>query len=87
MRTIYSSQEDLMKSAAQEANELQLVTFATMVKNGFKVVKIIYQGDRCAINMAAGTTSGWLTPDGKFHRPAKGKKHVSINTRTLERIW
>lgn len=87
LRTRRYDDNTLQLIARAKANEAQKVTLETLYKNGFKCVKLISNDLGSAINMAAGKVSGWVTLDGKFHRPLKGKAHVSINTRTLERVW
>lgn len=87
MRRHYHDSETLNQIGTADANEAQRPTLEKLKENGFSVVKVVRNGNRSAINMACKGVSGWITPDGKFHRPVKGKKHVSINTATLERIW
>ncbi|MEJ6846789.1 hypothetical protein [Sinorhizobium fredii] len=87
MRTIRHTQEELARIALAQANEQQRPVIEHMLKTGFKVLQTVHVGGRIAVNLAWQDTSGWLTPDAKFHRPVKGKKRVAINTRTLERIW
>lgn len=86
-RNIRLSPAGLIAMAKDNASPAQLVTLDKLIANKFTVTQVLTLPGKCAINAACGTTSGWITHDGVFHRPVKGKKHVAVNTRTLERIW
>lgn len=89
-RTIRMDADSLTEEALRAANPEQKATLEACLKNGWKVMKVltIYEPTtKSAINVAAKDLSGWITPDGKLHRPLKGKRHVAVNTRTLERVW
>lgn len=87
MRTRRVEASLLTQSAIARANEAQRPVLEKLLSTGFEVMKILSNDRGTVINLSHPNVSGWLTLDGVFHRPAKGKKHVSVNTRTLERVW
>lgn len=87
MKRLYQPQ--LQYEARARCNEEQRTVFDNLINTGFKVGKLLWNDHRAAVAFYhdASDTIGWLTHDGKFHRPIKGKSSVSINRHTLERIW
>ena len=86
-KTRHYHYEDLVAVALSRVNAEQRAVMEKMLQTGWHVVKALSNEGRCAVNLAWKDTSGWLTPDAKFHRPIAGKKHVYVNTVTLERVW
>lgn len=87
MRTRRVEASFLTRSAIARANEQQRPVLEKLISTGFKVMKVLTNDRGTVINLSHPNVSGWLTLDGVFHRPARGKKRVSVNTRTLERVW
>ena len=86
-RNIRTSAEGLNIHAKNIASEAQKPVLDKLLQTGFQVLKVLEVSGRNAINLYYNDISGWLTYDGVFHRPVKGKKHVYVNTVTLERVW
>lgn len=86
-RTIRISQTELDYEAKIAASEQQKPVLEKLMSTGFVVTKVLRNSDRCAISLDCRGTFGCLTHDGVFHRPVKGKKTVSVNNITLERVW
>jgi len=78
----------LHASATNKVNAAQKPVLDELLRNGFVVTKVLWDRERTAVALSAkGGANGWLTPDGTFHRPIKGKTKVYINPTTMERVW
>jgi hypothetical protein len=87
MRNYRYSLAQLKTIALADANAAQRATLDTVLANGFTVTTLWHSGAKVAIGLQAPTFPAIITPDGKLHRPVKGKSKVSINPRTLERVY
>lgn len=86
-KTIRLDTVSLIEEARLAASDQQKPVLDKMLTTGFEIMKVLRNSNRCAINLRYRDVSSWLTHDGVFHRPVKGKKHVAVNVHTLERIW
>lgn len=80
---------DLTEFAKRHANAAQKPVLEKLLSTGFVVTKVLTSNTetKSAICVSHPNVTGWLTADGVFHRPLKGKKHVSVSRTTLDRIW
>lgn len=80
---------DLTNFAKRQANDAQKPVLEKLLSTGFVVTKVLTSKTqaKCAICVSHPNVTGWLTADGVFHRPIKGKKRVSVSRITLDRVW
>lgn len=81
--------ESLKNFALDNSNTAQKPVLENLLNTGFIVTKVLVARfeKKSAICVSHPNVTGWLTADGGFHRPVKGKKSVSVSKTTLERVW